>query len=115
MKLEFKVPLKINSKYSTNKVYSGVHWAIRSKDKEYIYLLVRSSIKSIVKFDKPVSIKMSFNSNLDVSNHSYLFKMIEDSIKKLGILKDDNSKYVKQNILEKQKEFQGVVVTIKEI
>ena len=45
---------------------------------------------------------MSFNSELDVSNHGYLFKMIEDSLVKCKLLNDDNDEFVKQVIMEKQ-------------
>lgn len=115
MKEIFKIPLEINSKLGTNKIYAGVHWAIRSKDKEKMRLLVRSITGLKKPFENPVRIKMAFNSKLDVSNHSYLFKLIEDSLVKCGILKDDTDKYVQENILTKQKEFKGVIVEIEEI
>lgn len=45
MKQRFEIPLKITSKdWGLNKIYSGVHWNIRSKDKEYIATLVRSIV-----------------------------------------------------------------------
>lgn len=37
MKSIFKIPLEIDSKkWSLNKIYAGVHWSVRAKDKEYI-------------------------------------------------------------------------------
>lgn len=85
------------------------------KDKDEIWLLVRSVVGMQKPLEKPVKIKMSFNSELDVSNHGYLFKMIEDSLVKCKLLNDDNGEFVKQIIMEKQKEFKGVIVEVEEL
>ena len=112
----FEIPLKITSKdWGLNKIYSGIHWNIRSKDKDYITTLVRSIVGIKKTFERPVSIKMSFNSGLDVSNHAYLFKMIEDALVKCKLINDDTDKYVKSITIEKQKEFKGVIVEVEEI
>ena len=116
MKSTFKIPLEIDSKkWSLNKIYSGVHWNIRSKDKEYITTLVRSIVGIKKPFENPVSIKMYFNSGLDVSNHAYLFKMIEDALVKCELINDDTDKYVKSITMEKQNAFKGVIVEVEEI
>lgn len=116
MKKIFKIPIKINGKMGLNKIYAGVHWAIRSKDKEKMRLLVRSVVGLNHKqYEKPVHLKMSFKSRLDISNHAYLFKLIEDSLVKCGLLKDDTDKYVAKITLEKQKSFDGVIVEMEEI
>lgn len=115
-KLIVKIPLTINSKLSANAIYAGMHWTVRKKKKDEIILLVKSIVGHKTKtFENPVVLKMSFNSRLDVSNHSYLFKMIEDSLVSCGVLKDDTDKFVIKNILEKQKDFKGVVIEIEEI
>lgn len=115
-KAKFYIPLKINGELGTNKIYAGVHWTKRNKDKLSIFLLVRSVIGTKNKaFENPVKLKMSFKSKLDVSNHSYLFKLIEDSLVKLGVLQDDTDKFVKQDILQKQNDFEGVIVEIEEM
>ena len=116
MKSIFKIPLEITSKdWGLNKIYSGVHWNIRSKDKEYIATLVRSIVGIKKPFQNPVSIKMYFNSGLDVSNHAYLFKMIEDALVKCKLINDDTDKYVKSITMEKQNSFKGVIVEVEEI
>ena len=115
MKEVIKIPLEINSKLGTNKIYAGVHWATRNKDKENMRLLVRSITGIRKAYEKPVKIKMAFNSKLDVSNHSYLFKLIEDSLVKCGLLENDIDKFVKEITMTKQKEFKGVIVEIEEI
>ncbi|WP_339064038.1 hypothetical protein [Fusobacterium polymorphum] len=116
MKSIFKIPLEIRSKdWGLNKIYAGIHWNIRSKDKDYITTLVMSIVGIKKAFERPVSIKMSFNSGLDVSNHAYLFKMIEDALVKCKVINDDTDKYVKSITMEKQKEFKGVIVEVEEI
>ena len=116
MKSIFKIPLEIDSKkWSLNKIYAGVHWSVRAKDKEYIRQLVRSVTGIRKPFEQPVLIKVAFNSGLDVSNHAYLFKMIEDALVKCKLINDDTDKYVKSITMEKQKEFKGVIVEVEEI
>lgn len=116
MKSIFKIPLEIDSKkWSLNKIYAGVHWSVRAKDKEYIRQLVRSVTGIRKPFEKPVLIKMAFNSGLDVSNHGYLFKLIEDGLVKCGVIQNDSYKYVQCNIMTLQKAFKGVIVEVEEI
>lgn len=68
------------------------------------------------KFQKPILLGMSFKSNLDVSNHSYLFKVIEDCIKNAKIIPDDSEKYVKATYMEKHTDGDAaVIVKISEI
>lgn len=114
--LVFMVPLKITSALSLNKIYSGIFWAKRKKQKDDIKTLVKIALrgKKKIKFDKPVEIEMQFNSRLDVSNHAYIFKMIEDAIKERGIIEDDTDKYVKKCVMQKQDVFDGIVVCVKE-
>lgn len=114
--LVFMVPLKITSALSLNKIYSGIFWAKRKKQKDDIKTLVKIALRGRekIKFDKPVEIEMQFNSRLDVSNHAYIFKMIEDAIKELGIIKDDTDKYVKKCTMLKQRVFDGAIVCIRE-
>ncbi len=114
--LVFRVPLKITYKWSLNKIYAGVLPWVRTRDKKFILNLVVPLFygKKIKTFDKPVMIEMQFKSRLDVSNHSYLFKMIEDAIKEIGIIEDDSDKYVKETRQKKQTIFEGVIVCVSE-
>lgn len=107
-----KIPLKITSKLSTNKIYEGVHWTIRARDKNNIRKIATPLFRGVKTFQKPVTIKMSFKSRLDVSNHSYLFKIIEDVLKECKVITDDTEKYVNKCIIAKQKEFNGVIVEV---
>ena len=113
--LEFFIPLTITKELSLNQIYAGVHWNKRKDQKDAICLLTKNALGGkMVKFDAPVCIEMSFCSRLDVSNHAYLFKMIEDTLRGLKIIKDDTDKYVKKVIMSKQNEFKGVVVKVSE-
>ena len=113
--LEFFIPLTITKELSLNQIYAGVHWNKRKDQKDAICLLTKNALGGkTVKFDAPVCIEMSFCSRLDVSNHAYLFKMIEDTLRGLKIIKDDTDKYVKKVIMSKQNEFKGVVVKVSE-
>ena len=68
------------------------------------------------KFQKPILLGMSFKSNLDVSNHSYIFKVIEDCIVNAKIIPDDSEKYVKATYMEKHTDGDAaVIVKISEI
>ena len=116
MTLEFFIPLTITKELSLNQIYAGVHWNKRKDQKDAICLLTKNALGGkAVKFDAPVCIEMSFCSRLDVSNHAYLFKMIEDTLRGLKIIKDDTDKYVKKVIMSKQNEFKGVVVKVSEV
>ena len=115
MTLEFFIPLTITKELSLNQIYAGVHWNKRKDQKDAICLLTKNALGGkAVKFDAPVCIEMSFCSRLDVSNHAYLFKMIEDVLKELKIIKDDTDKYVKRVAMSKQNEFKGVIVRVSE-
>lgn len=99
-----------------NKIYSGVHWAKRKKQKDKLKLIVRASLgNDKPRFTKPVCLAMRFNSNLDVSNHAYLFKMIEDALVSNKVLINDSPKYVKEIKMSRQSEYKGVIVIIREI
>lgn len=112
----FEIPFIPDKKWSLNAIYSGIHWAKRKKQKKFIKKIVQLSLnsKNLREFSVPVSIKMQFNSRLDVSNHGYLFKMIEDCIVEFGIIKDDSDKFVKESVMTKQNYYKGIVICISE-
>lgn len=84
-----------NKNYGLNSIYSGKHWSERKADAEYWHYMVYKALSDYHKnpFDKPVVITFYWNDNLDLSNHAYMAKMIEDAIKG-RIIKDDNKKCV---------------------
>ena len=61
----------------------------------------------------PVRLEMGFKSGIsDVSNHAFIFKLIEDSLVKNGVIDDDNADIVREIKLFKQDVFDGVLVNI---
>ena len=74
-----------------------------------------SKLKKI-EFTNPVKIEMSFKSELDVTNHLYVFKIIEDRLVEKGIIKNDDDTIVKEITLKKHTDDDAaVIVKIKEI
>lgn len=61
----------------------------------------------------PVRLEMGFKSGIsDVSNHAFIFKLIEDSFVKNGVIDDDNADIVREIKLFKQDVFDGVLVNL---
>ena len=87
-----------NKRFSDNAYYAGKHWAVRKKDADYWHNMVRACMdrQGVRKrpFEKPVVITVYFNDRLDCSNHSIMFKMIEDGMKG-RLIRDDSRKWVK--------------------
>ena len=86
--------------FGSNAYYAGKFWAQRKKDADYWHAMVRACMdrQGLRKrpFERPVVITMYFNDRLDCSNHSVMFKMIEDGMKG-RLIHDDSRKWVKGN------------------
>ena len=66
-----------------------------------------------VHIDVPVRLEMGFKSGIsDVSNHAFIFKLVEDSLVNNGVIDDDNADIVREIKLFKQDVFDGVLVNI---
>lgn len=91
--VEFELPEKL----STNKIYEGVHWAIRKKHKDlflWAFVGVASKIKPVDSCD--IEFEFGFKSKpLDCDNCSYMTKLLIDCLRHYGKLKDDTPEYVK--------------------
>lgn len=115
--IEFKIPLKVNSKWGLNAKYSGEHWSVRDREAEQVHMLVKSCLRSARiprgVFEKPVKISIFYNSHLDIDNHGYLSKLIIDGLKGY-IITDDSRKYVK-SLLQEFYDENGITVRIEEI
>ena len=87
-----------NAEYGMNAIYAGKHWSKRSQDAQLWHYMVNGELNKIKggykMFDSPVIITFYFNDRLDVSNHAYIVKLIEDGLKG-RVIKDDSQKYVK--------------------
>lgn len=103
--IEIEIPKKI----STNSIYAGIHFSKRKQHKDYFGWLVRKAlnkakIQKIQRF--PVSLIFDFHFKsrpLDTSNTSYMAKLIEDWLVRLGHLPDDSPKYIKSISLSSAK------------
>ena len=88
---------KFCREYGLNSIYAGKHWTKRKTDKDYWHWLVKSELIkqkiAIQCFENPVSITFYWNDGLDCSNHAYMAKMIEDSLKD-HLIKNDDRRYV---------------------
>lgn len=106
-----------NKEYGLNAIYAGKHWTKRKRDSEHWHWLVKKHLiaQKVEKkvFEKPVCITFSYNDNLDCSNHAYIAKMIEDSLKG-QLLTDDSRKYVTE-IRHKFYDGDSIVVEIQEV
>ena len=61
----------------------------------------------------PVRLEMGFKSGIsDVSNHAFIFKLVEDSLVNNGVIDDDNADIVREIKLFKQDVFDGVLVNL---
>jgi len=92
MKIYYELP-----KVSTNQYYTGMHWSQRNKiAKKYhndIYYLCKKN--NLPKVKESCKIIFGFATKFDLDNNSIIIKMIIDSLRYGGIIKDDNKKYVK--------------------
>lgn len=106
-----------NREYGLNAIYAGKHWARRKNDAQYWHTLVQAAVNRDCSsnriFDKPVTITFFWNDALDLSNHAYMAKMIEDALKG-RLIQDDNRKWVK-GWDHRWHDGQSIVVTLKEI
>lgn len=102
MRIVIDYPTNIGE-FSTNRYYSGKHFAQRNQDKDFWHLLVKGALSKAKiprkTFDVPVEIRFSFDDRLDCSNHSVIEKMIEDGMKG-WILEDDTRKFVQRIVTE---------------
>jgi Holliday junction resolvase RusA-like endonuclease len=95
--MRFEITHKVTAKDSTNTMYAGQHWSKRKATADYWHCLVSGEMKRQLPkhiHDKPVMITISYNSGLDVDNHSGMSKMIIDSLKGY-LIHDDTKKYVR--------------------
>lgn len=87
-----------NKQYGMNAIYAGKHWSVRKRDAEYWHWITVSAINRAGlrdnPFEEPVVIKFFWNSRMDLSNHAYMAKLIEDGMKGRLII-DDGPKYVR--------------------
>lgn len=85
---------------TTNKIYSGVHYAIRNRWSAEGHRVTRQAceLQRIAPVIMPVDLEFTpYHSKRirDCSNYSFSVKIIEDGLVNAGILKDDNAMHVR--------------------
>jgi hypothetical protein len=93
-----KLTIPIPEKVSLNRIYAGVHFRERSRHKDD-YRLTVLCVPEVRPYEGeyPVHIHYHFRlagSKLDISNHAYMIKMLEDALVACGVIPDDDQQYV---------------------
>lgn len=87
-----------NKQYGMNALYSGKHWSKRREDAEAWHMMTKAAMSKAQcrrkPFEKPVVITFLWNDRLDISNHAYMAKMIEDGMRG-RIINDDSRRWVR--------------------
>lgn len=87
-----------NKVYGMNAIYAGKHWTKRRQDAQMWHLMTVGAMNRArcrkTPFDKPVVIRFLWNDRLDLSNHAYMAKLIEDGMTG-RIIADDSRRYVR--------------------
>lgn len=116
-------PLILNilvpEKLSLNKIYAGVHWQKRQEytDEWHLAVQVSKPKRSTVYVGGfPADCHYHFRlpgMKMDISNHAFMVKLIEDGLVRCGVLPDDTQKTVASiTITAEQSDANEVVVTI---
>lgn len=99
----FTVNVQPTSEWGMNKVYAGKHWSVRKTQAHQMHLIVRAAIRQQIKkpmmYTQPVSVRIRYDSRLDIDNHGYLAKLIIDGMKGV-LIEEDDRRYVKQLVQE---------------
>lgn len=112
--------MPIPQKVSLNRIYAGVHFRERSGHKND-YRLAVMCVPGLKPFTGQYPVHMSYHfrlsgTALDISNHAYMQKMVEDGLVACGVIPDDSPKYVGQITMTGEKvpndQFDEVDVTI---
>lgn len=93
--VRFTIP--IPDKVSLNKIYSGIHFRTRSQHKTSFHFAVLAG--KVAQYPGPFPVHMHYHfrlhgTRLDVSNHAYMLKMVEDGLVDAGVIPGDDPKYV---------------------
>jgi hypothetical protein len=101
--IAYSLPLR-GIKFSTNKIYAGIHWTKRKEIKDSIHGYVLAFCRPVRQPESyPVEIRYNFffgSRPLDTLNTAAMAKMLEDALRATKILKDDDPRYVTRSILE---------------
>lgn len=94
---KFTTEIDIPKKISTNKIYEGVHWSQRAKDKDlflWSFLAIAKDIPVVDSCDLEFNFEFK-NRPLDCDNCSYMAKLLIDCLRHYNKIKDDTPDIVK--------------------
>jgi len=94
-----KLTIRVPEKVSLNRIYAGIHFRQRMQHKEDYYYSVLEAEPKPWTGDFPIKCHYHFRlrgSRLDISNHAYMLKMIEDALVLAEVIPGDEPKYVSQ-------------------
>lgn len=101
--ISYRIPIT-GLKQSTNKIYAGQHWAKRKDFADDVLNLAAGVCRPVKVIDAyPVEIRYRFlfsSRALDTTNCTYMVKVLEDALRAIGILEDDDPSYVARTIIE---------------
>lgn len=93
-----KITIPIPEKVSLNRIYAGVHFRERSAHKDE-YHMALMSVPGLEPWTGsfPVAVHYHFRlhgTRLDISNHAYMLKMVEDALVDAEVLPGDDPRFV---------------------
>lgn len=94
-------------KISLNKIYSGIPFRERSQHKDEYYFAVLAS--NIPRYHGAYPVRMRYHfrvpgTKLDISNHAYMLKMVEDALVHAKIIEEDDQRYVREITITSEKQ-----------
>lgn len=108
-----KIPLLMENFGLNDVINSSEHAQMAKKMVRTIANLYVAKDLRGVRIEGPVCLSMGFKSQMaDISNHAFVFKLIEDTLVNNRVITDDNASVVKEIKMYKQDEFDGVLVDI---
>lgn len=103
MIISYRIPIT-TLKTSTNKIYAGTHWSKRKTLKDSILDYAAGfcrPVQSVESYPVEIRYRFTFKSRvLDTLNCAYMAKMFEDAFRAIGVIEDDDPKYVARSIIE---------------
>lgn len=101
--ITYRIPLA-GLKFSTNKIYAGVHWSKRKEIADGIHGIAELFCRPVqVVRSYPVSVRYRFffvTRPLDTTNCTFMVKCIEDALRAIGIIAEDTPEYVGETIIQ---------------
>lgn len=91
-------------KVSTNKIYAGIHWSKRANIADGFTGLIRFVCSRALPVGQyPVQIRYRFffaKQPLDTTNCAFMAKCLEDALRAVGVLEEDDPAHVAATVLE---------------